>query len=464
MANGQDQVFNGLLAWWDTALAEPDTFHTLRLTARVGDRVVGESRARLVHLDAKLRPGWPVHLPATGLYPTNDWRHFTVADLDGDGLQEILRVQPGSPPGTPAQLLVFGPDGQVRWSRDLAPGEPASDLPVVGDVDGDGRLEIFVDAGEARLLYGFRHDGQPLGGAWPVPLPAPAPGKILADLNRNGRLELIGLANGIDQAPRLFVLDADGTLLASWHADTCWASAGWPRRFPAVGNFDDDRDLEIVAPLGCSQLALFDLQNTNHPVWIRDVSGQLLASPVVGDLNGNGRDEVLVGVEDPFAVSGRGVAGGLYAFDGYGNLLPRLARSRRVVLPHPLALADVDGDGDLRDRGDRTAEEPPPPAASRRLQRAGLARPDTAPARAEDRPGTGRRGRRWLPRRRRSRAGHPAQCPVHGRLSNHRPGPRLAPGWSTTPPPPPSRCARPRARIRRRLLPVQARPGRRHRP
>ena len=347
VADGQEQVFNGLLGWWDTALAEPDTFHTLRLTARVDDRVVGESRARLVHLDGQLRPGWPVHLPATGLYPTNDWRHFTVADLDGDGLREILRVQPGSPPGTPAQLLVFGTDGQLRWSRDLAPGEPASDLPVVGDVDGDGQLEIFADAGEARLLYGFRHDGEPLGGAWPVPLPAAAPGKILADLDRNGRLELIGLANSIDQAPRLFVLDADGTLLASWHADTCWASAGWPRRLPAVGNFDDDRDLEIVAPLGCSQLALFDLQNTNHPVWVRDVSGHLLASPVVGDLDGNGRDEVLVGVEDPFAVNGRGVAGGLYAFDAYGTPLSGWPVLVESSFPTPLALADVDGDGDL---------------------------------------------------------------------------------------------------------------------
>jgi hypothetical protein len=347
VADGREQVFNGLLGWWDTSLAEPNSFHTLRLTARVADRVVGESHARLVHLDGQLRPGWPVHLPATGLYPTNDWRHFTVADLDGDGTQEILRVHPGSPPGTPAQLLVFGPDGEVRWSRELAPGEPASDIPVVGDVDGDGRLEIFTDAGEARLLYAFRHDGQPLGGAWPVPLPAAVPGKILADLNRDGRLELIGLANSADQAARLFVLDADGTLLASWHVDTCWASAGWPRRFPAVGNFDDDRDLEIIAPLGCSQLALFDLQNTNGPVWVRDVSGLILASPVVGDLDGDGRDEAVVGTEDPFAVGGRGLAGGLYALDGYGTPLPGWPVLVESSFPTPLALADVDGDGDL---------------------------------------------------------------------------------------------------------------------
>jgi hypothetical protein len=348
---GQREVFNGVLGTWDTGQAKPDELHTLRLIARTNGVVVGEWRTQRVHLDSRLRPGWPVPLPATGVYPTNDWRHFTVADLDGDGTREILRVHPGSPPGASAQLLALAPDGRVRWARELASGEPVSDIPLAGDLDGDGRLEVLVDAGEQRRLYAFRHDGTPLGGAWPVSLPGSAPGKVLADLDRDGRLEVIGLANAWANEPgetaRLFVLGADGALRANWRVEYCWATPGWPRRLPAVGNFDDDRDLEIVAPVGCGSVALFDLASPESPVWRKDLAGEILASPVVGDLNNDGCDEILVGANDPYAVNGRGMTGGLYAFDGYGNLLPGWPVLVDASFASPLALADVDDDGDL---------------------------------------------------------------------------------------------------------------------
>jgi len=344
---GQREVFGGTLGWWDTGAATPNAFHTLRLRAFTGAALVGEWRARLVYVDGRLRPGWPLHLPATGVHPTNDWRHVTVADLDGDGFQEILRVQPGSPPGSPAQLLAFAPDGSVRWSHDLAPGDPVSDIPVVGDVDGDGTLEVFVDAGEDRRLYGFRHDGTPLGGAWPVPLPASAPGKVLADLDRDGRLELIGLAHGNDQPPLLFVLDADGHLRASWPVEYCAASAASARRVPAVGNFDRDRDLEILAPIGCSKLGLFDLDQPDGPLWVREVPGQILASPVVGDLDADGQDDILVGTHDPDAIGGRVVSGGLYALHGDGEPMPGWPALVDHSFATPPALGDLDGDGDL---------------------------------------------------------------------------------------------------------------------
>lgn len=348
---GRHEVFNGVLGTWDTAAAAPDQFHTLRLVARANGGVVGEWRAPMVHLDSQLRPGWPVHLPSVGVYPTNDWRHFTVADLDGDGPRELLRVQPGASAADPVRLLVLAADGSVRWTRDLAPGEPASDIPVVGDLDGDGRLEVVVDAGEARQLHAFRYDGTPLGGAWPVPLPGPAPGKVIADLDRDGRPELIGLANawaaGSGESGRLFVLNADGTLRASWRVDLCWSTAGWPRRLPAVGNFDEDRTLEIVAPYGCGGLALFDLALPDQPVWRKDLGGEILAPPVVGDLDGDRRDEVIAGLNDPNAVNGVGSGGGLYALDGYGNLLPGWPVLVEASFATPLALADVDGDGSL---------------------------------------------------------------------------------------------------------------------
>jgi hypothetical protein len=52
-------------------------------------------------------------------------------------------------------------------------------VPVVGDINGDGSLEIFVDLGEKRELFGLQSDGTDLPGKWPVHLDAAGLGKTL---------------------------------------------------------------------------------------------------------------------------------------------------------------------------------------------------------------------------------------------------------------------------------------------
>lgn len=74
----------------------------------------------------------------------------------------------GNSDGNAARLLVYEHDGRLRWSRTLDVGEPYSDIPVVGDVDNDGKMEIFVDVGRTKQLFAFRHDGTPMPGLWPV--------------------------------------------------------------------------------------------------------------------------------------------------------------------------------------------------------------------------------------------------------------------------------------------------------
>jgi len=348
---GQLEVLGGRLGTWDTAGLSPGQLYALRLTATAAGQAVGEWRSSLIFLDAQLRPGWPQYLPTRGDYHTNDWREVTVADLDQDGRQEILRVDPDTSGRQPARLLVFEHDGRLLWEQPLDAGEPYSDLPVVGDVDGDGRLEIFVDAGDRRRLFGFRSDGSTLPG-WPVTLEAGGWAKVLADLDRDGRLELIA----VNQLPlrragrdwrQLLVLDAAGTLRQSWSLGACQPGLDAPRQFPAVGNLDDDPELEIVAVTGCSELACFKLARPLDPLWRVSTEGTLIGSPVVADLDQDGRDEAIIGAYDPAAGSRGGTQGGVYAFGPEGHRRPGWPVLIGESFAATPAVGDLDNDGRL---------------------------------------------------------------------------------------------------------------------
>lgn len=346
-AGGQGPIVNGVLGVWDTAQVGTNAFVTLRLEAKRDGRVVGSAFARLVFLEDRLRPGWPIYLPFNDEFPAGDWREFNVADLDGDGKQEVILVDHGEPGGRPPRLWVVQADGLVRWSRDLPAGAPEHDAPVVGDVDGDGRAEIFVDTGDAGAIAAFNADGEPLSG-WPVQPGGRHFGKILADLDGDRRLELIALSNppkelgGIQQR-QLVVIDANGAVRKSWTLGWCFEDANVPELLPAVGNLDQDPELEIVAPNGCLGVSAFDLEGGTEPTWTAPTDGNIFSSPVVGDLDGDGTEEVLVAC----ARRDRGLPGGLYVFDHTGHVRGGWPVLNEESFQGGLALGDLNGDGRL---------------------------------------------------------------------------------------------------------------------
>lgn len=239
-------------------------------------------------------PGFPIDM---GSYSTDT---PTVADLDGDDSLEIIcRYNPNS-------IGVWSREGVMRpgWPRAItnAPGG-AIDVwssPCVADLDGDGDLEI-VAGDYAGQGYAFHHDGTDVSG-WPVELNPSGgfPGWVLsspasADLDGDGRDEVV---IGSDD-DRLWVLEGDGT-----------NAFGWPkilpfgfRASPALGDLDGDGDLEIVVGHrnNAGNLVLHAFHHTGAIVsgWpitqFPGGGGYTFGwlSPVLADLTGDGRPEVI---------------------------------------------------------------------------------------------------------------------------------------------------------------------------
>jgi subtilisin family serine protease len=347
--DGQIEVLDGLLATWDTRAARTNEFYTVKVTASSASGVVGESLSHLVYLDGALRPGWPRYVPVSAEYATNDWRHVTVADLDRDGQEEVIAVEPGTSEGKPARLLVFEPDGSLRWTRTLASGAPYADIPVAGDLDGDGQEEVLVDVGTPGALYAFRADGSALGGGWPVFAGAHGLGKTLADLDGDGRLEVIALGASDDPADGvggvLLTIDAQGRVLNRWGIGGCTPDVDVPRSAPAAADLDEDPDLEIVVVEGCTGIAVFDPKHPGGPVWEIALSGAIYGSPAIGDLNGDGRLEIVVGLYDVLAAGRPGTHGGVAVLDRHGRLVPGWPVRVDESFASTPALGDLDGDG-----------------------------------------------------------------------------------------------------------------------
>ena len=338
-----------ILARWDTSLMEANQIYSLRLRATDGSGEFKEDFVQGILLDGSLREGFPILQEVGREMPAQDWRIPVVADLDQDGFEEIVTVDAGDLFGRESYLNVFRHDGSLLWQRELGSAVPFDDLPLVGDLNGDGKMEIFTEGGSGGALRVFSHDGQPWGAPWPLHLNAKSLGKVMADLDLDGQPELILLSHqspdgGFQATQRLWLLRADGSIWMSWSLGSCEYEADAMELLPVVANMDEDPQLEIIIRGGCQNFLLFDLDTPGRPlrsgrIW----EGKVIASPVVGDLDQDGWNEVILLSTGKETES----RGGIWVLDHNLELLPGFPVLQDEHFQASPALADMDGDGDL---------------------------------------------------------------------------------------------------------------------
>jgi len=286
-----------------------------------------------------------------------------TSDLDRDGGQEIIVYKGGEPP----EIRVYRQDGSLYWTAPLGTtGVPGGNLhiPLVADINGDGYDEVIAYRIPPGLfgpskLYAFARDGAPLPG-WPVQVPQDyRPTLAAADLDLDGDQEVVIKGNW---APNrvMVVVGGDGQILSQWSLpEKTWE--GPIESYPAVGNLDADPEPEIVAA-DPSEFAGYDwdtgewnntgvvhvynVDGTELSGWPVYTEGIVFSSPALGDVDEDGQSEIVVGlVFEGEAPDPR--YGGLYALDSAGNVLPGWPFEKGWNFWSSPALGDIDGDGDL---------------------------------------------------------------------------------------------------------------------
>ncbi len=239
-----------------------------------------------------------------------------AADVDDDGTRELLV---GTGPYTRhVRELVPGADGS--WStRSPAPDIDRRGSDVVAlladDLDGDGRTEVVAGLGPwtAYELQVLRHD--------------PASDTLrMFTRERLGNLAGVALLRRgpAGSAPEIAVLKTD--------------------EYPSESSFPPDRPLG--EPAGIYLFRLVDdalVQTEFVPAPRLSVGGRVIQrGPIVGDLDGDGRDELIVlcGLDDTHRSGELDATMILVSSDG-GPLQPIILGDLR-----PIAALDLDDDGD----------------------------------------------------------------------------------------------------------------------
>lgn len=258
----------------------------------------------------------------------------SVGNLNGDGvLKVVVPIGDVATSHCGGLMVLEGSTGNFVWkyaSYDLmtnTTGSPTPDgisdgvvsTPALGDLDNDGKLEI-VFAGFDMRVYAFRADGSLMSG-WPrfvrdCSYSSPA----LADIDNDGLLEIIvGVDTHSEASPfntinggYVYVFRNNGTTQPGWPQ----ATEHDIQSSPAVGDINGDGNLEIVVGSGelynvASNLHVYAYNAQGTKLWSGTTSNDVMGSPALGDINGDGRPEVLVGSKDSK----------LYAWNGSGTAL-----------------------------------------------------------------------------------------------------------------------------------------------
>jgi len=225
-----------------------------------------------------------------------------LADLDGDGIPEIITTSDADTLGITLQAYSHTGFSLPGFPVRIGFHSPPDSFPVVGDVDGDGVVEIIVVISEDN--FPWRPVAKIIGIDGTLKREIVGEGVLrfstapaLADLDGDGVPEIIFQADNA-----LNVVRGDGTPLPGW--PVVWATDGGTRfsqgnSSPVVGDVDGDWLPDIVVTthdLGGStgEVRVYNRNGVSHPRFPKTLPIGGGAVPAIADIDLDGRNEIIV--------------------------------------------------------------------------------------------------------------------------------------------------------------------------
>ncbi len=242
-----------------------------------------------------------------------------VADVNGDGVREVVAVSMW-------EISILGPEGKLLNVISYQKGFYRPFGHASGDLDGDGRDEIVLSSGDevlvlkgAKVVGRYAHRGDHITHL------------SLADLDGDGQVELVATSTSppwMGGRGRVMVLDRRGRV--RWSRE-----AGAGRILPpCITDLNGDGRPDLV--LGFSSISadtttgrVTALTGGGDELW--SVPLPALEGPACGDLNGDGKADVLIA----------DTGGNVVTLNGENG---ESEWSLQLVASSP-SVGDVDGDG-----------------------------------------------------------------------------------------------------------------------
>lgn len=274
------------------------------------------------------RNGTQIWKVSTGV--TSAWSSPAVADIDGDGNYEVFIGNYNY------NLYALRADGSPYWNP-LTLGGNLVSTPAIGDLDGDGKREVVIASsdGIVRIL---KWDGSILNSLTTGGIGVSS--SALGDLDGDGKPEIISPSTD----GKVYAWHGDGTPVSGWpvNAGSVTTSS------PAIGDLDDDGDLEVVILTDRNDVYAFHGDGTLLPGFPLLAQEKIAyGSPALADLDGDGILEVIFGASYRIYNEATGVSvegGKVYAWHLDGTLVEGYPKNTSNWVKSSPAVADIDGD------------------------------------------------------------------------------------------------------------------------
>ena len=281
--------------------------------------------------------GWPRNFDQHWILTT-----AAASDMDDDEDLEIILIERNSPGGRIHIIQHEGNNFGNGWPVSL-PGTPAT-TPTIGDIDGDDLKDIIIAT--TTELYVLNANGQIKTG-WPISNPSTRfsfQSPILADLTKDGYLEIVGATHG--NVPEYYCFDYKGEYINGWPKPVPLNQ--WTYSTPTLISNKNEWQIFMGQPsfIDEPQEAIYgwDSSGDDLPNFPIEKLGGNEGMISIADINGDRSHEIIFSSNYFDASTGRGFIHAYNLDDGLE--LPGFPlRPRGWTYMNGANIGDVDGDG-----------------------------------------------------------------------------------------------------------------------